>query len=81
VCLRRGARAIVAAGGPTTPLTRIRFYLDGKAFATDRIDEQGIWSAAIGRKITRGRHVLLALAEDRKGRSARATTTLRACSA
>jgi minor extracellular serine protease Vpr len=79
VCLRQGARALVAAGGPA-PLTRVRFYLDGKAFASDRIDDQGIWSAAVGRKITNGRHVLLAVAEDRKGRSARATTKLRACS-
>jgi minor extracellular serine protease Vpr len=79
VCLRRGARAVVAAGGPAT-LKRVRFYLDGKAFASDRTDDQGIWSASIGRTVTRGRHVLLAIGDDRKGRSGRATATLRACS-
>ncbi len=79
-CLRRGARAMVAAGGPA-PLARVRFLLDGKAFATDRSDDQGIWSAAIGRRIPGGKHLLVALATDRRGRSARAAITLRACSA
>jgi hypothetical protein len=79
-CLTRGARAIVAAGGPA-PLAHVRFLLDGKAFATDRSDDQGIWSAAIGRRVSGGRHLLVAVASDRGGRSARAAITLRACSA
>ena len=79
-CLRRGVRALVAAGGPA-PLARVRFLLDGKLFATDRVDDQGIWSAGIGRRITSGKHLLVAVASDRKGRSARASIALRACSA
>jgi minor extracellular serine protease Vpr len=79
-CLRRGARAMVAAGGPA-PLVRVRFLLDGKTFATDRRDDQGIWSAAIERRLAAGKHVLAAVASDRKGRSARAAVTLRTCSA
>jgi hypothetical protein len=79
-CLRRGARAMVAAGGPA-PLARVRFLLDGKLFATDRSDDQGIWSAAIGRPVAGGKHLLVAVATDRKGRSARAAISLRACAA
>jgi hypothetical protein len=71
---------MVAAGGPA-PLVRVRFLLDGKTFATDRTGDQGIWSAAVGRSIKSGRHVLTAVATDRRGRSARAAITLRACSA
>jgi subtilisin family serine protease len=77
-CMQRGARVMVAAGAPSG-LRRVRFYLDGKLVATDRTDDQGIWSARLAARVSRGRHVLLAVATDSRGRSARASHAVRSC--
>jgi hypothetical protein len=69
---------MVAAGGPSG-LRRVRFFLDGKLVATDRTDDQGIWSARLAVRVSRGRHVLLAVATDSRGRSARASHNVRSC--
>jgi len=76
-CLAKGtqlAAAASAAGG----LKRVRFELDGRPAGAARL-AGGLWSATLGRRPAKGRHVLTAIAADRLGRSATARQTISSC--
>jgi minor extracellular serine protease Vpr len=76
-CVRTGARAIVAASAPGG-VASVRFALDGRQFAVDSSDDQGVWSARLpGMK--QGAHTLTATAVAANGGKAAARRKVRAC--
>jgi minor extracellular serine protease Vpr len=76
-CASARQRALVAASSRRNVVT-VRFFLDGRRFATRRRGDQGIWSATLPR-LGPGPHTLAAVAEDAQGRRGSGKAAVRAC--
>jgi hypothetical protein len=76
-CTARSTRVEVAAGSPAG-IARVVFMVDGKRRATRSSGNESLWSATV--PLTRGRHVLVATAVDRKHRTASVRRIVRTCS-
>jgi hypothetical protein len=76
-CVRAGGSAIVAASAPGR-LASVRFAVDGRRYAVDRRDEQGIWSAGLP-AMKQGAHALTATAVAANGSRATARRMVRTC--
>ncbi len=77
-CVRTGARAIVAASAPGR-VSSVRFALDGRQFAVDHTDDQGVWSAGLP-AVKHGAHTLTATAVAANGSRAAVRRKVRVCS-
>jgi hypothetical protein len=76
-CTATPAQLEVAAGAPAG-VTAVRFVVDGRRVALARRPSGGLWSATA--RLGAGRHVLVATAIDRKGRTVSTSRSVRTCS-
>ena len=76
-CAAAPAQLEVAAGAPGG-VAEVRFAVDGRRVGLDRRPSGGLWSTTT--RLRRGRHVLVATAVDRHGRTATSRRSVRTCS-
>jgi minor extracellular serine protease Vpr len=77
-CAAKPQRMLVAASSRNAIRT-VRFRIDGHLAAVDRNGDQNIWSATLP-TLSKGRHVLTAVAVDSKRRHGITREVVRACS-
>ena len=79
VCALSAQRVIVAASAPSGVAT-VRFAVDGRRAAVVRKSNQGVWTASVPfRSRARGRHIVIATAVDKRGRTASQRRIVRVC--
>jgi len=76
-CLVKGTR-LAAAASAAAGLKRVRFELDGRPAGAAKL-AGGLWTAKLATRPAKGRHVLTAIAVDRKGASAAARQAISSC--
>jgi hypothetical protein len=79
-CLSARSQRLVVAASSTRGVSRVRFTVDGRVVAVIRHGSNGLWETTVETgRLARGRHVLVAVANDAKGGAASARRIVRLC--